>query len=388
MADSRSFSRPQRAALTAAISCIAAVGIGLSLTIPLLSLELDRMGASRGLIGFNTAVAGVASLIVVPFVPRLAARYGVLALLYVAVLTVPAVILGFKLLYGVAWWFLLRFVLSAALGVLFVLSEYWITASSPARRRGFVMGIYATVLAVGFTLGPFILAAVGTSGWPPYLAGAALFSLATLPLLIAGNLTPVLGHAKGRGVFGLIAAAPAATLAAFVFGALETAGFALLPIYGTATGFAEREAALLVSAVALGNVALQIPFGVLSDRMDRRRILFVAALLGTVAALLIPAAAGNALGLGALLFVWAGLTGSFYTVGLAHLGARFSGSDLVSANAAFVLLYNVGLVVGPPVVGLSMDVDPPDGFAWSIAGFSALYLVVVGWRLVAAPRAP
>ena len=87
------------------------------------------------MIGFNTAVAGVASLIVVPFVPRLAARYGVLALLLSAVLTVPAVIIGFKLLYGIAWWFPLRFVLSAALGVLFVLSEYWITASSPPRPR-------------------------------------------------------------------------------------------------------------------------------------------------------------------------------------------------------------------------------------------------------------
>ena len=53
-----------------------------------------------------------------------------------------------------------------------------------------------------------------------------------------------------------------------------------------------------------------------------------------------------------------------------------------------MLLYNVGLVVGPPVVGLSMDADPPDGFAWSLAGFSALYVAVVGWRLATAPRAP
>ncbi len=56
-----------------------------------------------------------------------------------------------------------------ALGALFVLSEFWITALAPPERRGLVMGVYATVLALGFATGPAVLAGVGTSGWPPYL---------------------------------------------------------------------------------------------------------------------------------------------------------------------------------------------------------------------------
>ena len=39
----------------------------------------------------------------------------------------------------------------------------------------------------------------------------------------------------------------------------------------------------------------------------------------------------------ALLFVWGGVVGALYTVGLAHLGARFTGPDHSSANAAFVV---------------------------------------------------
>ena len=56
---------------------------------------------------------------------------------------------------------------------------------------------------------------------------------------------------------------------------------------------------------------------------------------------------------------------------LAHLGGRFTGADLGSANAAFVILYNVGLALGPPVVGGGMDLFPPHGFAWSLAAFFA-----------------
>jgi MFS family permease len=376
-------SDPSRSgAIAAAIACVAIVGIGISLTIPLLSLEMDRMGISRGLIGANTAVAGVASILVVPFVPRLAMRFPVLPLLWACVAVATLSLIAFKLLPGLAWWFAIRFVFSAAIGVLFVLSEFWINTAAPPARRGFVMGIYATVLALGLAAGPFILAATGASGWPPYLAGAVLFALAAVPLLFVGNVSPAVERGTGRTVLSFLAAAPAATLAALVFGALETAAYALLPIYGLAAGFTVERAALLVSAVALGNVACQIPLGLLSDRVDRRAVLLGAGLCGALGAAILPALTGSFAWLSATLFFWGGLTGALYTVGLAHLGARFTGRDLVSANAAFVLLYNVGLVLGPPVAGLAMDLAPPQGFAAALAFFCILYVAVVGGRLL------
>jgi MFS family permease len=382
-----SFSRERKASLTAAIACAAAVGVGLSLTIPLLSLEMERMGVSGRWIGANTAVAGVASLVVVPFVPRLAARFGVLPLLWASVALVTASLVAFRVLFGFAWWFPLRFVFSVGLGVLFVLSEYWINSAAPPARRGFVMGIYATVLALGFAAGPVILLLVGTSGWAPYLTGAGVFALAALPLALARGLSPDVEHGTGRSVASFLAAAPAATLAALVFGAVETGGFALLPVYALRLGFDADSAAILVSALAAGNVAFQIPLGLLSDRIDRRLVLLGAAAAGLIGAMLLPLLAGSPAALVAVLFAFGGLTGALYTVGLAHLGARFTGADLVSANAAFVLLYNVGLIVGPPVVGGSMDALPPHGFALALAGFCALYLAVVLWRFLAA-RAP
>ena len=177
-ADARGFSSLQVRSLAAAIGSVAAVGVALSLSIPLLSLEMERMGVSNTGIGVNTAVAGLASILVIPFVPRLAARVGVLPLLWGSVVVGALSLLAFKALWSFAWWFPLRFVLSAALGVMFVLSEYWISAAAPPARRGLVMGVYATVLALGFAAGPAVLAAVGTSGWPAYGSGAALFALA------------------------------------------------------------------------------------------------------------------------------------------------------------------------------------------------------------------
>lgn len=366
-------------AIAAAIACVSVVGLGISLSVPLLSLEMERMGVSGTWIGINTAIAGVASILIVPFVPRAAARFGVLPLLTLCVLTTACSLVAFRVFFDFWWWFPIRFVFSAALGTLFVLSEFWINSAAPPERRGFVMGIYATVLALGFAAGPAVLLMTGTTGWLPYLTAAVLFLLAGAPLLMARGLSPAMdGHGR-RSVFSFILAAPVATVAALIFGAVETGAFALLPIYALKLGFEASNGALLVSVVALGNVAFQIPLGMLSDRMDRRAILLGIAAAGMAGALAIPFAAGPALFV--ILFVWGGVAGALYTVGLAHLGARFVGRDLASANAAFVILYNVGLVIGPPSVGAGMDLMPPHGFAYTLAAFFGIYLVIVALRM-------
>ena len=373
--------RARVAAIAAAITCVAVVGIGLGLSIPLLSLEMERMGASSTTIGLNTAVAGFASILTVPFVPRVAARVGVLPLLLLAIGLGALLLVGFKLFYDLAWWFPIRFLFSSMLGALFVLSEFWISDAAPEARRGLVMGIYATVLALGFAIGPALLVLVGTEGWAPYLSGAVLFLVAAIPLLLARSLSPHIAHGGGRNVLGYIRLAPAATMAALLYGAVETGGFAILPLYGLRLGFDAATAAGLVSVVALGNVLFQIPVGLLADRVDRRALLLAASLGGILGAALMPAASGSLPVLAALLFLWGGIAGTLYTVGLAHLGASVRGPELAGANAAFVLLYSVGLIIGPPVIGGGMDLVMPQGFAWALAGLFAAYAALVVWRM-------
>ena len=49
---------------------------------------------------------------------------------------------------------------------------------------------------------------------------------------------------------------PTATAAVLVFGAVETGGFALFPVYGNRIGYSEADAALLLTMIGLGNVML------------------------------------------------------------------------------------------------------------------------------------
>jgi hypothetical protein len=121
-----------------------------------------------------------------------------------------------------------------------------------------------------------------------------------------------------------------------------------------------------------------------SERFERRRLLALIAAFGAIGAFLLPLAreAGFAV-FASLLFVWGGVVGSLYAIGLAHLGSRYQGAELASGNAAYILLYSAGMLAGPPLMGLGLDLAPA-GFFIALAILLAAYLGLAGWRAKAA----
>lgn len=377
--------RVQWLPMTAAISSISVVGIAIGLGMPLLSVILESRGHSASMIGLNTAVAGIASIAGAPLATPVATRLGVAWAMLLMIAMGALAFVGFHFAPAFWMWFPLRVALHMSLTILFILSEFWISASAPPSRRGLVLGVYATVLSLGFAAGPWLFAHVGSTGFLPFGVTVALVTVAAVPVLAARKESPPL-RPEGKedsGFLRYIWLVPTATVAVLVFGAVETGGFALFPIYGNRIGYSEANAALLLTMIGLGNVLLQIPIGMVSDRVrDRRYILLACATVGLVGTLFMPLFAQNWHLMAALLFVWGGVVAALYTVGLAHLGSQLSGHELASANAAFVLCYGIGMVVGPQAVGIGMDMFGPHGFGWSLALFFGLYMAVAVGRLV------
>lgn len=368
--------------LIAAISSISAVGIAIGLGLPLLSTILEKRGIAPTMIGLNSAMAGIAAMVAAPITNKLAHRWGVALTMIVAVFLAAASSLGFYYATDFWMWFPLRLVFHGATTTLFILSEFWINAAAPPSRRGLVLGIYATVLSIGFAAGPFLFSLVGSEGVLPFSIGAFAIMLAALPVFIARNESPELNEKPGMHFMRYIFLVPTATAAVFVFGAVEVGGLSLLPIFATRSGFSEGQAALLLTVMGVGNMAFQIPLGLLSDRLkDRRTLLAILATIGLAGSLLLPVISSNWLAMATIMLFWGGCVSGLYTIGLSHLGSRLTGSDLAAANAAFVFCYAVGTVAGPQVVGAAIDMGGTSGFAWSIAGFFALYVLLSVARL-------
>ncbi|ODN68472.1 MFS transporter [Methylobrevis pamukkalensis] len=369
--------------ISAAVAAISSVGIALGLGLPLLSLVMESRGVAGWAIGANTAMAGIASIAVTPLVTPVARRVGTAQLLVASIVTTAICFPLFYVFDSLGAWFVLRVLFHAALASAFILSEFWINALAPSRKRGLVMGIYATVLSIGFGVGPMILSVSGSEGPLPFVIGLIILLAAVVPVLFAFKANPPLDASHGRGFLRFVTLVPMATFAALVFGATESGLLSLLPIYGLRLGLDERTATLLVSAVALGNIGLQIPLGLLADRTDRRVLLCALALICTLLMLITPFAAHDTILLFAVMMVFGGLFAGLYTVGLTHLGARLSGGDLASANAAFIFMYSVGMLGGPALGGLSIDVEfTRHGFPLLLATFLGSYMLLGSWRIL------
>jgi MFS family permease len=365
----------RNASLVAILATCTASGIGMGLTLPLLGLILERRGYPGVVNGFNLATGGLAAILVTPHVPRWIQRYGASQYLATMLAIVAAAFLAIYEAPNLWFWFPIRFVLSAALNGLFVVSEFWINQLADERNRGRMVALYTTCLSAGFAAGPAMLGIIGTRGIAPFVVGAAMMLLALVPVLIARRAAPRIDTHRPQPMLNLLRMAPGALLAAFVFGAIDAGMAGLLPVYGVRMGYSEAQAAMFVTALSVGGLLFQYPVGYLSDHMNRRVLLILCALSGVIGAALTPILIHTPVAMYVLLALWGGIVMGIYTIGLTIIGERFKGSELVGANAAYVILYSLGLLLGPSVQGVALDAWNPHGLLVALGGICAVYVL-------------
>ncbi len=346
------------------------VGMTIALTLPLLALNLQRAGADPFTIGLNATAGGLGIFLVGPFIERLAARIGTVGCFRLGLLVCAACLLLFAVRVDPWYWFAVRLVYGCAGAVMFVLNEAAVNALTPDAQRGRILGLYATLFTLGWAGGPLLLVLAGTEGRTPFVAAAGLFVLALLPTIPLRGIEERLRPGESTRSYSLPEiwrATPLALAAVFVYALTEGAAFALMPVWGLQLGLGERAAAALVGTWLGGNILSQVPIGWLADRVPRSLVLAGCCLLASLGLLVLPLLPGHAAALWVLLVALGGLTGGCYTLALMLLGDRFRGPDLTVANTAFVMTFQLGTIVGPPVVGGAMRVVGPAAFPLTLA---------------------
>lgn len=336
-------------------------GVSFTLLSTVIAFTLERRGAPASGIGLNAAMMPLATLVLAPFIPRMAARLGGLVLLIGAQVLLMATTLLYPVLDTETAWLGLRFLGGAGATIVWIVTETWLNTGADEKRRGLYVGLYGASLALGMAAGPGIVALTGSDGYAPFVAGAGLCAAVLVPVMLLVRRSPAMGDHPSPPLRHIVRAMPAAFALAAAGGLAETATFALFPVYGIATDIGEAVTLAAISAFFIGNVVLQPPIGWTLDRMGSAAV--TAVLLAGLG--LLPLgfhAAAHAGLLPPLTFFWGGATFSLYLVGLTLIGRRFKGVSLVSANSAFIVVYQMGALAGPLAAGGAMDAFGTDAF--------------------------
>jgi MFS family permease len=353
--------RERRRSLAAAIAAVTVFGLGVGQAAPLLSLLLEQRGTDTTLNGLNAGATFIGVIIGPLLAPRCVRAIGVRDFLLVGFVLDIVLFMALKLFDSVAAWFVLRALGGLVGSALFTSGEAWINQLAGNEGRGRIIGLYAAALSAGFGIGPLVLAVTGIEGWAPFLANAVITALAMVPVLGVGNTWRHFGREPGTNPLAMFARVPLIIGAVALFGVYEAALMTLLPIWGVRTGLSANLAAATVSAVYFGSIVLQIAIGWLSDKWSRPAALRMCSAVGVLGAILLASGPASVPALFCLLFVWGGTASGIYPVALSMAGDRFRAAELVTVNAAMIMAYGMGALVGPPLGGLAMDLSNRQG---------------------------
>lgn len=131
----------------------------------------------------------------------------------------------------------------------------------------------------------------------------------------------------------------------------------------------------LIMVGAIGVIALQFPIGWLGDKMDRYTLLKFCALGTLIAPIAMWLVIGQSVtALYVIFFIYVGLGEGLYILALVLVGQKFSHKEMTAASAAIVLMYGLGSMLSPLIIGPLMDIFNPNGAMFGLAVFALAYL--------------
>ncbi|MGE3874078.1 MAG: MFS transporter [Parvibaculaceae bacterium] len=364
--------------IVAAIATVACCDIAMGLTLQLLPLLMEQRGIPAWLMGLNAAMAPLGIMIGGPFLPRIVSRFGSKPVVYASIAVIIAMLAAFKLFPGIWAWFAIRFFFGISAGTLFSVSEAWILSGANEANRGRVSGLYTSVLAITFSIGPLLIPVTGLDGWLPWLIGMACVAASAIPLTLLEVSEDTFRHEEGAGFLAFVRRAPMLLFAVGTLTFFDAVMLSFFPIFGLRSGLAVEQVTLIIGVAIIGNALLQIPIGLLADKWSRLGVITLSALLTLVFTLAMIWTIRSWL-IWPVMLVIGTSAFAIYTTGLTILGDHFKGPDLVAGSAAFAAMWGIGGLLGPPIAGAATDAFGIDAIPLTICLVYALLLACIAF---------
>ncbi len=221
-----------------------------------------------------------------------------------------------------------------------------------------------------------------------FIVASILVSISFAPILLSVAPAPTVEVARPMSLRNLFASSPLGTVGIFLLGSLYATQSGMGAVFGTKIGLSADLIALFVAMLFAGALLLQYPFGWLSDRMDRRKLIFGAAALGAASCAL-GWLSGDALWpLMAAAFFAGGVTTPLYALFLAYTNDFLSADEMPAASGGLVFTFGLGAIAGPLITGWAMQGFGPFAFWLVLSVTFAAVAVYALYRMTQRPVAP
>jgi MFS family permease len=341
--------------------CLLMVGNGMQGTL---------LGIRGGIEGFSTLqMSIVMSAYFVGFLggsrmaPGMIRRVGHVRVFAALASLISAVMILYPTFPNTIVWSLGRVLIGFCFSAVYVTAESWLNNAATNENRGQALSAYMIVQTLGIVIAQALLLTADPSGFVLFVIPSVLVSIAVTPILLSISPTPPFGTTKPMSLRTLMETSPLGCVGMFLLGGVFSAQFGMAAVYGAEAGLSVAQISLFVAAFFVGSVILQYPIGWISDRMDRRSLIVITALIGGGGSIV-----GMMLGhifpiLLATAFVVGGMSNPLYSLIMAHTNDFLDHEDMPAASGGMLFINGLGAVLGPVITGWMMGTAlGPGGF--------------------------
>lgn len=282
-------------------------------------------------------------------------------------------------------WICLRVLIGFCFSGIYVTSESWLNDAVSNENRGKALSLYVIVQMAGIIGAQGLIVLGDPSGFVLFILPSVLVSVAFLPMLLSASPTPQFATTKPMTLREIWQISPLGCVGTFLIGGIFSALFGMASVYGTQAGFTVPRISLFIALIYTGGLLMQYPIGWISDRMDRRVLILLVALLGGLAAVGATMFSGYFTFLLVASFLVGGTANPLYALVLAYTNDMLEPEKMAAASGGMIFLNGVGAVAGPLVTGWVMGVAGPKGFWLYIAALMLGLAFYAAWRMSRRP---
>jgi MFS family permease len=272
-------------------------------------------------------------------------------------------------------WSVIRFLTGFCFAGLFTVMESWLNSGVRNEDRAQVLAIYRIIDLGSVTGAQFLIPVFGPGGFAIFAIMSIMITLSLVPVSLGDRSNPAPPEDVKLDLGRAWRISPLAAIACIAVGLSNSAFRTLSPVYAEEIGMSVTDIVTFVSVSIIGGAVIQYPLGYMSDRWDRRRILLLTSVCALLAAMVIATWAGNnPLFNFVAVFIFGSFAMPMFSLSAAHANDRADKSEFVLVNAALMLFYSIGAMVGPFAASTTMELFGP---AWLFYFNAAVYAVLI-----------
>ncbi|MHA7885849.1 MULTISPECIES: MFS transporter [Roseicyclus] len=302
-------------------------------------------------------------------------------------------LIAFTLLSEPWAWTILRVLIGFCMSGIYVVAESWLNNASTNETRGKVLSAYMIAQTLGIIGAQGLLTLGDAANSALFIGASILVSISFAPILLSVTPAPAVEVARPMSLIALFRGSPLGTVGIFMLGGVYATQSGMGAVFGSEIALSPSEIALFVAMLFAGALIFQYPIGWLSDRLDRRQVIFGTAVMGAAACglgWLAGSGAGWLEGLGLWPLMGAallagGMTTPLYALLLAYTNDFLPTEDMAAASGGLVFTFGLGAILGPLATGWAMNAFGAYAF-WLVlaATFAAMALYAL-YRMTQRP---